>query len=77
MDEAILRFEAMYEAATGVKKDLIVLCHGGPIATYEDVALFLSRTKAVGFVAASSIERLPVETAMTNEAKRFKTLKAN
>ncbi len=77
MDEAIIRFEAMYEAGTAVKKDLIVLCHGGPIATYEDVALFLSRTKAVGFVAASSIERLPVETAMTNEAKRFKTLKAN
>ena len=48
-----------------VKPDAFLLCHGGPIATPEDAAYVLARCDAVGFVGASSMERLPVETALT------------
>jgi len=53
-----------------------VICHGGPIAEPEDAKYILSKTKNVqGFFGASSMERLPTETAMTENMKKFKSLK--
>jgi predicted TIM-barrel enzyme len=62
------------EAAKRVKGDIIVLCHGGAIATPEDAAYVLARSEAVGFVGASSMERLPVETAIAATTRAFKAI---
>lgn len=66
------RVQAIGEAAWQVCSDKLLLCHGGPIAVPEDVAYVLARCGAVGFVGASSMERLPVETAITNTIRSFK-----
>jgi predicted TIM-barrel enzyme len=57
-----------------VKPDVIVLAHGGPIESPQDVAYVLQRTTAQGFVGASAMERLPVETAIVGAVKAFKQL---
>ncbi|MGZ4394007.1 MAG: phosphoenolpyruvate hydrolase family protein, partial [Gaiellaceae bacterium] len=52
-----------------------VLCHGGPIAEPDDAAYILAHTEGVvGFFGASSMERLPTETAMVENMKRFKAM---
>ncbi len=66
--------QAIGDAAKRTKPDTILLCHGGPIATPDDAAYVLARTDAVGFVGASSMERLPVETALTNTMREFKSV---
>jgi predicted TIM-barrel enzyme len=77
LDEAVERVQAMADAAKEVNPDILVLCHGGPIAEPEDVAYVLERTTGiVGFYGASSIERLPTETALTENVRRFKSLPA-
>ena len=59
-------------AARSVNKDVIVLCHGGPIATPDDAAYILANCPSChGFYGASSMERLPVETALTETTRRF------
>lgn len=76
LDECVKLVQAIRDEAASVKDDVIVLCHGGPIATPEDANYVLSRTKGVhGFYGASSMERLPVEEAITNITKTFKNLK--
>jgi predicted TIM-barrel enzyme len=70
--EAPAAVQAIGEAAWRVNPAAILLCHGGPIATPEDAAYVLARCDAVGFVGASSMERLPVETALTETTRRFK-----
>ncbi|KAK6434980.1 ToMV susceptible protein tm-1(GCR26) [Oleoguttula sp. CCFEE 5521] len=61
------------DAAVKVRSDVIVLCHGGPIAAPEDAKFILQRCKGVhGFYGASSMERLPVEEAITGITKTFK-----
>jgi predicted TIM-barrel enzyme len=62
------------DAAKRIDPDAIVLCHGGPIATPDDAAYVLARCDAVGFVGASSMERLPVETAIAVTTRSFKSL---
>jgi predicted TIM-barrel enzyme len=62
------------DAAKSVKSDVILLCHGGPIATPENAAYVLARCAAVGFVGASSMERLPVETAIAATTRAFKSI---
>jgi len=75
LDEAVERVQAMCDAAKEVNPDVIVLCHGGPIAEPEDVAYVLERTRGVvGFFGASSVERLPTERAMVETMQRFKSL---
>ncbi len=75
LDEAVERVQAMCDAAKAVNPDVIVLCHGGPIAEPEDVAYVLDRTRGVvGFFGASSVERLPTERAMVETMQRFKAL---
>jgi predicted TIM-barrel enzyme len=75
LDECVEEIQAMRDAAVAVNPDVIVLCHGGPLAEPEDAAYVLERTTGIaGFYGASSMERLPTEIAMTENMKRFKAL---
>lgn len=75
LDEAVERVQAMHDAAKQVNPDILVLCHGGPIAEPEDAAYVLARTRGIaGFFGASSVERLPTEVAITENMRRFKEL---
>ena len=75
LDEAVGRVQAMHDAATEVNPEVLVLCHGGPIAEPEDAAYVLERTDGVvGFFGASSMERLPTEVALTETVRRFKSI---
>ena len=75
LDESVTRIQKMHDAAKKVRKDVIVLCHGGPIAEPEDAQYVLSRTQGIaGFFGASSMERLPTEIAITENARRFKAM---
>jgi predicted TIM-barrel enzyme len=62
-------------AARAVRDDVIVLCHGGPIATPDDAAFILKSCRHChGFYGASSMERLPTEIALTEQTRKFKAL---
>jgi predicted TIM-barrel enzyme len=75
LDDCIPLIQAMHDAAKEVNQDVIVLCHGGPIAEPDDAAFVLAHTEGVaGFFGASSMERLPTETAMTENMRRFKAI---
>ena len=75
LDDAVKRVQALRDAAASVRPDILTLCHGGPIAEPEDAGYVLERTKGVaGFLGASSIERLPTESAITRQVKDFKSL---
>jgi predicted TIM-barrel enzyme len=76
LDESVELVQAMCDAAKAVREDVIVLCHGGPIAEPDDAAYVLERTTGVvGFFGASSMERLPTEVAMTENMRRFKSIR--
>jgi len=65
----------LHDAAKTVNPDILVLCHGGPIANPEDAQYVLDHTEGiVGFFGASSIERLPSELAIKAQAERFKAI---
>jgi predicted TIM-barrel enzyme len=71
----VTEIQEMRDAAVRVNPDVIVLCHGGPLAEPEDAQYVLDRTEGIaGFYGASSMERLPTEVAMTENMKRFKEL---
>ena len=74
MDEAVKRIQRIIGGARPVRKDVIFLSHGGPIATPEDAAYINKHTDCVGFVGASSLERLGVEESLTNLTRRFKRI---
>jgi predicted TIM-barrel enzyme len=75
LDESVELVQAMHDAAREVDPEVLVLCHGGPIAEPEDAAYVLERTSGVvGFFGASSMERLPTEIAMTENMRRFKAI---
>jgi predicted TIM-barrel enzyme len=75
LQECVAEIQAMRDAAVAVNPDIIVLCHGGPLAEPEQVAYVLERTHGVvGFFGASSMERLPTEVAITDNMRRFKAL---
>lgn len=75
LDDAVARTQAIRDAAVEVKPDVLVLCHGGPVAEPEDAAYVLKRTRGVaGFFGASSMERLPTERAITEQVMRFKAI---
>jgi predicted TIM-barrel enzyme len=72
LDEAVAKVQEMHDAAKTVNPEVMVLCHGGPIATPDDAQYVLSRTKGVaGFFGASSIERLAAEGAIEDMTRRF------
>lgn len=76
LDDSVKRCQAMHDAAKKIKPDILVLCHGGPIAEPEDAQYILDRTEGiVGFYGASSMERLPVEPAITNRIHQFGAIK--
>src|SRR5947208_1713227 len=74
MKDAVDRTRAIIDGARTVRKDIILLSHGGPIATPEDAAYINKHTDCVGFVGASSLERLGVEESLTNLTRRFKRI---
>ncbi len=75
IEAAADRVQAIRDAAVAVKPDIIVLCHGGPIAEPEDAQYVLEHTNGVaGFFGASSMERLPTEVAITENMRRFKRI---
>ena len=68
--------QAIHDAAKAVNPDILVLCHGGPIAEPGDAQFIFEHTKGiVGFFGASSIERLPTEPAIEGQARAFKQLR--
>ena len=74
--ESASRIQAMHDAAKRVRSDILVLCHGGPIAEPADAQYILDHTEGiVGFYGASSMERLPVEPAIANRVREFTELK--
>lgn len=75
LEDCVPLIDEWAAAALSVRKDMIVLCHGGPISMPQDAQLILSCCPAVhGFYGASSMERLPVETALTEQTRRFKAI---
>ncbi|GAB7339636.1 hypothetical protein MBLNU457_6227t1 [Dothideomycetes sp. NU457] len=76
LEDCVRDVTAIMEAARKVRKDIIVLCHGGPIAQPDDARFVLDRVRGLdGFFGASSMERLPVEIAIKEQAARFKDIK--
>jgi predicted TIM-barrel enzyme len=76
LDEAARLVQAIHDAAVAVNPDVLVICHGGPIAEPQDAAYVLAHTRGVvGFYGASSMERLPTEKAITGEVSRFKEIR--
>lgn len=75
LPQSVALIDEWAEAARRVRKDVIIIAHGGPISSPEDVDFVLrNSTHCNGFYGASSVERLPVETAIVNHIKTFKGL---
>ena len=75
LEDCVPLIDAIAEAALSVRADVIVLCHGGPIAMPDDAAFILRECRAChGFYGASSMERLPVEIALTEQTRKFKAI---
>jgi predicted TIM-barrel enzyme len=72
LDDAVREVQAIADAAKSVRDDVLVICHGGPISMPEDAGYVLRNCRGVdGFYGASSMERLPTETALTSQVKAF------
>jgi predicted TIM-barrel enzyme len=75
LDDAVNRVQALCDAAKSVNPDIMVLCHGGPIAEPQDAQYVIARTKGVdGFFGASSIERFATEVGIKQQAEAFKNI---
>jgi predicted TIM-barrel enzyme len=75
LDQTVTLVQSIRDAAASVNPAILVLCHGGPLAEPDDVAYVMSRTHGIaGFFGASSVERLPVERAITEQVQKFKTI---
>ncbi|MFQ5973966.1 MAG: phosphoenolpyruvate hydrolase family protein [Alphaproteobacteria bacterium] len=75
LEDCVVLIDAIAEAAMRVRRDVIVLCHGGPIALPEDAEFILQNGRHChGFYGASSMERLPVESALTEQTRKFKSI---
>lgn len=75
LEAAAGRVQGIHDAAKAVNSDVLVLCHGGPIAEPEDAQYIFDHTEGiVGFFGASSVERLATEPAIEAQARRFKDL---
>jgi predicted TIM-barrel enzyme len=76
IEEAARRVQSIRDAAVAANPEILVICHGGPIAEPPDVDYVLSHTLGVhGFFGASSIERLAVEGAITGQTRAFKEIR--
>lgn len=75
LEQCVEAVQAIRDAAAAIRPDIIVLCHGGPIAEPADAKFVLDRVTGLhGFYGASSIERLPVEVAIKNTMQSFKSV---
>ena len=75
LDDCVPRINAIAEAARAVRPDVILLCHGGPIAMPDDAQYIIDHCPGIhGFYGASSMERLPTEIALTEQTRRFKAV---
>lgn len=75
LDESVALIDEWAAAAREVRDDVLVLCHGGPIATPEDAAYVMRKSELChGFYGASSMERLPTEIALTEQIRQFKAI---
>lgn len=75
LDDAVKRVQALCDAAKSVNPDIMVLCHGGPIAEPQDAQYVIARTQGVdGFFGASSIERFATEIGIKQQAEAFKNI---
>lgn len=75
-DHTLAVTQDIIRAARQVRNDIYFLCHGGPINTPQDAARVLQGTDCVGFVGASSLERMGVEASLTDLTRRFKSIAA-
>ncbi|MCA8988183.1 MAG: phosphoenolpyruvate hydrolase family protein [Planctomycetaceae bacterium] len=75
LDDCVDRVNAIAQAGRSVRSDVLVLCHGGPIALPHDAQYILDRCQIHGFYGASSMERLPTETAIKSQVSDFMQLK--
>jgi len=76
LEQSARSVQVMHDAAKRVNKDILVLCHGGPIAEPADAQFILDHTEGVvGFYGASSMERLPVEPAISGRVREFTELR--
>jgi predicted TIM-barrel enzyme len=75
LDDCVERVAAIADAGRSVRSDVIVLCHGGPIAMPHDAQYLLDRCDIHGFYGASSMERLPTEVAIKSQVADFMKLK--
>jgi predicted TIM-barrel enzyme len=76
LDDSVKLVGEIATAAKSTRADVFVLCHGGPIAMPEDARYVLDRVPACdGFYGASSMERLPTETAMTRQTRELKAIR--
>jgi predicted TIM-barrel enzyme len=73
-EETIRRTQAIIDAGKSVRDDILYLCHGGPINTPEDADRVIQATDCVGFVGASSLERMAVEESLTSLTREFKSI---
>ncbi|MEM9644682.1 MAG: phosphoenolpyruvate hydrolase family protein [Planctomycetota bacterium] len=72
LDECIPLIDEIVQTAKSIRDDIIVLCHGGPIAEPEDAAFIIDNCESIdGFYGASSVERLPTERAIKDQVERF------
>ena len=74
LDDCVIKINEFTEAARSIRKDVIVLCHGGPIAMPADAQYILNRCDIHGFYGASSMERLPTESAIKQQVNDFMRL---
>jgi predicted TIM-barrel enzyme len=76
LDDSVSAIRNMVDAARSEREDILILCHGGPIAMPDDAQYIFDRISGIdGFYGASSMERLPTEIAMTNQVRKFANLK--
>ena len=75
LDDAVKTVQSIRDAAAAERSDIIVICHGGPISSPEDAQYILQHTNGIhGFYGASSAERIPVEVAIREHIKKFKSI---
>src|SRR5262245_13542296 len=75
LEQCVGEVTAIAQAARAARGDCLVICHGGPIASPEDAQFILDRCPIDGFYGASSMERLPAETAITAQVRQFTGLR--
>jgi predicted TIM-barrel enzyme len=75
LEDCAAKVDAWAEAALKVRRDIIVLAHGGPVSSPGDASFIISNTRNChGFYGASSMERLPTEVALTEQTRKFKAI---